>query len=245
MAVHYNFRNILDIDPDNEPFTCVGMDESCSTPKRCQKQIILKDRKAASRILDEMNASSNSDKTLKSLPELVFRTLCAETHRSKPECCQVGQVYTEWKDIIRDHWTLVRRESSKGAFERWRFRKVKGNLESMRTMMEDENENQVRADLKIHHFIINSWALDFSNGHWRLHRSSPRLHSRYRPREPIPFTPHPRQTSPCGQTKHLRKLHSILSYLWINKILPLTKLAPLDIDCRVTITTKAANMAGG
>jgi len=155
MTVHYNFRNILDIDPDVESFTCVGIDESHSPPKRCQKQILIEDRKAAGRILDEMDTSSNSNKTLKSLPELVFRTLCAETHRSKPEFCQVGQVYTEWKDIIRDHWTLVKRDNSKRAFERWRFRKVKDTLESMRMMMEEENANEVRADLKIHHLVIS------------------------------------------------------------------------------------------
>lgn len=146
MAAHYNFRKLLDIDPDDESFICVGIDESQIPVRRCQMQILVEDRKAASRILDEMNVSSDCDKTLKHLPELVFRTLCAGTHRSKPECCQVGQVYTEWRDIIRDHWTLVKRESSRRAFDRWRLRKVKGSLEPVRMMVEDESENEVNSN---------------------------------------------------------------------------------------------------
>ena len=143
MAACYNFRKLLEIDPDENSFICVGIDKSHIPFKRCQKQILVEDRKAASRILDEMSASSDCDKTLKHLPELVFRSLCAGTHRSNPECCQVGQVYTEWRDIIRDHWTLVKRESSKRAFERWRIRKVKGSLESVRMMVQEETENEV------------------------------------------------------------------------------------------------------
>jgi len=145
MAAQYNFRNILGIDPDDTSFTCAGTDELHKPPKRCQNQIPVEDREVATRILNEMDRSSICDDTLKLLPELVSRTLCTESHRSKPELCQIGQVYTEWRDTVRDHWTLVKRESSKKSFERWRLLKVKDALESMRAVVEDEKENDVGA----------------------------------------------------------------------------------------------------
>jgi hypothetical protein len=104
MAAHYNFRNILGIDPDNKFFTCAGTNELHQPFKRCQNQILVEDREAASRILNQMDVSSTCQETLKLLPELVSRTLCTETHRSKPELCQIGQVYTEWRDSVRDQY---------------------------------------------------------------------------------------------------------------------------------------------
>lgn len=143
MVIQYDFRKILHIDPDEEHFTCVGVNESHNPPPRCETQISIEDRKAASQILYEMNECPNFETTLKALPGLVSRTLCTETHRSNPERCQVGQIYTAWRDVISDHFILVKRESSKRAFERWRLWQVQKPLDKMKATMDIEKQRDV------------------------------------------------------------------------------------------------------
>ncbi|KAF4637660.1 hypothetical protein G7Y89_g420 [Cudoniella acicularis] len=145
MAIRWNFRDILNINPENDTFTCVGTTDSDSSPRRCQNPVQREDRQAASKILDGMDNSTSHDVIFKGLEELTSLTLCRDhqNSHSKHRASYAQEVHSEWKDIFRDGWTVIKRERSRKAVRSFELNRMKDTLERLRVIVDvDESENE-------------------------------------------------------------------------------------------------------
>jgi hypothetical protein len=98
---NWNFRSLLDVDPDKIGFTCVGIGKT--TGKRCgQKLFATWHLRRAADILDTMDTlQSLSDASLY-LEELAELTLCGLHHRHPGVKCQVESVIERWEQKIME-----------------------------------------------------------------------------------------------------------------------------------------------
>ncbi|TAQ89334.1 hypothetical protein B7494_g2349 [Chlorociboria aeruginascens] len=100
MTAYWDFRRLLDVNPDDPGFTCVG-----TTKKglRCRQFFFSgSDLYRAARILDTMDRQQTSSDVCILLKELAGLTLCPRWHR-KPGYSQVDEMSYKWQVTIEEY----------------------------------------------------------------------------------------------------------------------------------------------
>ncbi|RDL37165.1 uncharacterized protein BP5553_04598 [Venustampulla echinocandica] len=141
MPVHWNFRDVLNLYPEDDSFSCVASDESPDVPRRCSNAVEIRDRIAAGTVLDDIDGSTSHEAIFKGLEELSWLTLCKKHQHNiaKPHPSAANDAYSDFKEVFKDRWTAIRRENSRNAVEGYRHHRMRGGLQAI---ADDEDEDR-------------------------------------------------------------------------------------------------------
>jgi hypothetical protein len=150
MAVSWDLRDILSINPELDSFTCVIDSFTCvidqdSVEYGCQNLVDSEDREAMVSILGAMNMSMNHATVSKHIEELASRARCkvhqnnnVDQHPSQLDCLSA-----EWILLFQERWLAMNRENSRKAAEEFRVYEMNQTLEQIRVMIDQEEDDEV------------------------------------------------------------------------------------------------------
>ncbi|KAG4432614.1 hypothetical protein IFR05_011910 [Cadophora sp. M221] len=119
MATYWDFRRILDVDPD-EDHTCVGIAKTLG--RRCTYRVGDNYRSEGSKILDQMDHTKSFSKAIANLEDLADLLLCKQVHNSQrsPNLNQINEIYRRWYAVANEKQALVARQAERAANSRLR-----------------------------------------------------------------------------------------------------------------------------
>ena len=114
MAAYWDFRKILDVDPDGDR-TCVGIAKTYG--RRCKNPISVPDRNTASRLLSQMDRSKSYTRAEEDIQKLAALMLCKGVHncQSRPHLSQVNEVYRDWLSLAEEEYVHVQKQRDRAA----------------------------------------------------------------------------------------------------------------------------------
>jgi len=141
MTSYWNFRQILNVYPESDSFTCVATrgDESTRCPNR-RPLLSDIDLTEASKILDSMDNCESLKASYDYLLDLAHLTLCIE--HSESGLNQIAQISGRWQDKIILH---MKKEVASTARPKTRrdFARKRGPSQSLMTVLVETKEEQV------------------------------------------------------------------------------------------------------
>ncbi|KAH6713802.1 hypothetical protein BKA61DRAFT_49978 [Leptodontidium sp. MPI-SDFR-AT-0119] len=143
MATYWDFRRILDVDPDDD-HTCVGIAKTYS--RRCKHRVGVNYRSRGSQILDQMDHTKSFSKAMTNLEDLADLLLCKQVHNSqkKPHLNQINELSRRWYTVANEKQALAKRQAERIANSRLRSelsmmkeaaQRLKDDLESAKEEM--------------------------------------------------------------------------------------------------------------
>jgi len=142
MTVYWNFRKILDVDPEYD--TCVGLTLKNA---RCRNVPGIQWKTRAVQLIYEMDRSKSI--AAEDIQELAGLMLCKLQHNSdkpnKSHLNQVAKVSNRWVAIVNEHRREAKRELEKASILRSKreLAQVKREAEHFLARMKSEHEAQV------------------------------------------------------------------------------------------------------
>jgi hypothetical protein len=103
---YWDFRNILDVNPDSYTFTCVGTTKKGTRCGNKRPFLATADLAGAARLLDTMDRSSRLKSSYQYLEELADFCLCKRWHRG----AQTAQVVRRWEYCITEYAEAIQKE---------------------------------------------------------------------------------------------------------------------------------------
>ncbi|EPE25553.1 hypothetical protein GLAREA_01465 [Glarea lozoyensis ATCC 20868] len=142
MAVTWDLRDTLNINPELDSFTCV-IDQD-SVDYGCQNLVDLEDREAMVSILDAMNMSMDHATVSKHIEELASRARCKahQDNTSDQHPSQLDCLSAEWILLFQERWLASSRENSRKAAEEFRVYEMNQTLEQIRSMIDQEEDDE-------------------------------------------------------------------------------------------------------
>ncbi|KAH7346536.1 hypothetical protein BKA65DRAFT_502681 [Rhexocercosporidium sp. MPI-PUGE-AT-0058] len=137
MTTYWDFRRILDVDPDDD-HTCVGIAKAYG--HKCKHRVGVNYRSEGSLILDQMDHTENYSNAMTNLEDLAGLLLCKQVHNSqnKPHLNQINEVYRRWYAAAEKEHILMKRRA-----ERLAVSSMRSDLSMMR-----EAAQQLKDDLE-------------------------------------------------------------------------------------------------
>ncbi|PVH84186.1 hypothetical protein DL98DRAFT_651881 [Cadophora sp. DSE1049] len=135
MAVYWDFRRILNVDPDSN-YTCVGTAKTKG--RECMHRVGVDYRREGSQVLNEMDKTKSYSKALANLEDLADLLLCKQVHNSEknPHLNQINEVYRKWYAVAKEEYVLLNKEAERAA-ERRATRELSLMREAAQQMKEE------------------------------------------------------------------------------------------------------------
>ncbi|KAH7397874.1 hypothetical protein BKA64DRAFT_51556 [Cadophora sp. MPI-SDFR-AT-0126] len=151
MAVYWDFRRILNVDPDNH-CTCVGTAKTYG--RECKHIVGEKYRLEGSQVLNEMDQTKSYSKALVNLEDLADLLLCKYDHNSqkKPHLNQIKEVSRKWYAVAKQEYVSLQKEKERAA-ERRATRELSLMREAAQ-LMRDELERE-KSDMNVEVTDVN------------------------------------------------------------------------------------------
>lgn len=142
MTTYWNFRQILNIYPESDGFTCVAArgDESTRCPN---KRPLLSDLDLAEagKLLDSMDNCENLKASYEYLLDLAHLTLCVE--HSESGLRQIAQISGRWQDKIILHMKKEVASTARPKTRRPAFGRQRGPSQHLMGVLIETREEQV------------------------------------------------------------------------------------------------------
>ncbi len=144
MATYWDFRRILDVDPDTD-YTCVGIAKTYG--RKCKYCVGVGYRDEASRILQRMDRTKSYSAALANLESLADEMLCKQVHNSQrtPHLNQISEVSKRWHRVANAEYVRVKEGAERASKARARreLSQMRAAVQHLRDALEEESEEVV------------------------------------------------------------------------------------------------------